>query len=372
MIELIPLLEQNNIMKNRLFIIIFISFLFITSDCYGKTNEKSDVNSSSFMELGRYVETFETNDETENNAGIKETDENFENEAINDVAKIYENNAVELKLDEIDDNAINTVNSERIFKLHINETQYNIEQSIKNENMIWDSSKSFSQAFLNDSRHMAPIPGVINSQSINAEVSPVLSASFGQTYLFDSLGPSLLFIRANESTYNTGAVVTYKGDFLNLSAGSFSSSYNHASSGGAILSTNSINLPKSAGSMSFGGGYFSNEMYTADKTTCGLFSQYAFKRFKFNAQIGQSKFSNHSDYDTSIYFSPELQLSKSLSLKTRFIRNLSQDTMQDELVLTYKPFKHRNSLEIELNASNQYTQDTTIKQRLKLTTSFKI
>ena len=84
---------------------------------------------------------------------------------------------------------------------------------------------------------MAPIPGIVNSSSISAQVSPDLSAKIGQTYLFDSLGPSVLFVRSNESKYNTGSVVSYKGDGLNLAVGSFSASYNHSHSGGAILSS---------------------------------------------------------------------------------------------------------------------------------------
>ena len=48
--------------------------------------------------------------------------------------------------------------------------KYNIEENIRNENMIWDSSKLFTQAYINDSRHMAPIPSVINSSKINISI----------------------------------------------------------------------------------------------------------------------------------------------------------------------------------------------------------
>lgn len=358
-------------MKNAVFLLVII--LFSTSVAFAKNNEKLDVKSDSFMDLGRYVETLEINEDTpQNDITNKIDDDTFEEEAIIDVAKRYEDNAIDLKLDDAADEALNSVNNDRIFRLKVNETQFNIENNIKNENMIWDSSKAFSQAFLTDSKHMAPIPGVVNSQEITAKVSPSLTASLGQTYLNDSIGTSVLFVRTNESTYNTGSVLSYKGDLLNLSVGSFSSSYNHASSGGAVLSTKALNLPGKIGSFSMGGAYFANEAQENDRTTSGLFGEYCFKRLKLNAQIGQSKYSNSSDYDTSLYFIPEFRISNSLYLKTRFIRNVSQNTMQDELVLTYKPIKNKNNLEIELNASNQYTNDTMIKQRLKLSTSFKI
>lgn len=357
-------------MKKILFIFIL---LILVIPAYAKENEKLDVKSQSFMDLGRYVETLEINENTNDDVSEKILqDDNFEEEAIIDVAKRYEENSVELNLNDVDDKALDEVNSDRVFKLKVNETQYRIEQEIKAENMIWDSSKSFSQAFLNDTRHMAPIPGVVNSSKITANLGSSISAQLGQTFLYDANGPSVLFVRANESTYNTGSIISYKGDSLNLSVGSFSSSYNHEASGGAILSSNSIFLPNNAGSFVIGGAYYSNEAQADNKITGGGFVEYTYKRLKLNAQVGQSKFSNAQNCDTSLYFIPEFKLTDSLYLKTRFIRNVSQDTMQDEVVLTYKPIKSKNNLEIELYATNQYTNNSSIKQRLKLSTSFRI
>ena len=357
---------------NKILLVIII-FSFVISPVFAKENEKLDVKSQSFMDLGRYVETLEINENTIDDESAKVLqDDNFEEEAIIDVAKRYEENSVELNLNDVDDTALDEINSDRVFKLKVNETQYRIEQQIKAENMIWDSSKSFSQAFLNDTRHMAPIPSVVNSSKISANVGSSISAQLGQTFLFDANGPSVLFVRANESTYNTGSIISYKGDSLNLSVGSFSSSYNHAASGGAILSSNSIFLPNNTGSIIIGGAYYSNEAQVDNKTTGGGFIEYTFKRLKLNAQVGQSRFSNAQDCDTSLYFIPEFKISDSLYLKTRFIRNVSQNTMQDEIVLTYKPIKNKNNLEIEIYATNQYTNNSSIKQRLKLSTSFRI
>ncbi len=356
-------------MKKFLSVVILIFFTLQSAFCKG--NEKPDLKTNSFMDLGRYVETLEINDE---NSQLQEIikDDNFEEEAMIDVLKRFEDNAVELNLTDISNDALNAVNSDRIFKLKVNETQYNIEQGIKNENMIWDSTNSFSGSILSNSRHLAPIPSIVNSSKITAKISPSLSASMGQSKLYDSNGPSVLFVRTNESTYNTGSVISYKGDFLNLSAGSFSSSYNHAASGGAVLSSNSINLPFNSGSIVLGGAYFANEIQDYDKSTGGGFIEYTYKRLKLNAQASQSKYSNSSDYDTSLYLIPEFKISDSLSLKTRLIRNITQDTMQDELAITYKPQKSKNNFEFEINASNQYTQNTNINQRIKLSTSFKI
>ena len=185
-------------MKKILFIFILLIFVI---PAYAKENEKLDVKSQSFMDLGRYVETLEINENTNDDSSEKIIqDDNFEEEAIIDVAKRYEENSVELNLNDVDDTALEEVNSDRVFKLKVNETQYRIEQEIKAENMIWDSSKSFSQAFLNDTRHMAPIPGVVNSSKITANLGSSISAQLGQTFLYDANGPSVLFVRANEST----------------------------------------------------------------------------------------------------------------------------------------------------------------------------
>ncbi len=354
-------------------VVILLIFLIYAMPVFPKSTEKLDVKSQSFMDLGRYVETLEINesDEPQENKEIEE-DNTFEDEAILDVEKRYERNAVELNLYDTSDEALSDVNSDRVFKLKVNETQVKIENEIKAENMIWDGSKAFSNAFFTDTRQLAPIPGVVNSQELSAKISPSLSASLGQTYLNDSLGTSVLFVRTNESTYNTGSVVAYKGNALNFSLGSFSSSYNHAASGGAILSTNPLSLPKNTGSLSFGGAYFANEAQENNKITSGLFGEYKFKRLKLNAQVAQSKYSDDINYNTSLYFIPEYRISDSFYLKTRFIRNVSQNTMQDELVLSYKPIKSKRNLEIELNASNQYSDTSNIKQRLKLSTTFRI
>ena len=109
-----------------------------------------------------------------------------------------------------------------------------------------------------------------------------------------------------------------------------------------------------------------------NRTTGGAFAEYTFKRLKLNAQLGKSKYSNAVEYDTSLYFVPELQLTDSISVKTRFIRNVTQNSMQDELALTYKPKNNSRNFEFEVNASNQYTETATIKQRIKLSTSFRI
>ena len=171
------MLQNYNMRKIILGIILL---LFFVNSSYAKT-EKFDVNSQSFIDFGRYVETLEINDETpvveeKNNV----SQDLFEEEAIIDVAKRYETQAVELKLDDINDLALDDVNSSRVFKLHVNENQYKIEQQIKADNMIWDGSKLFTQAFVYNSKKRSPIPGM--SSTLSTQISPDIEATVGQTY----------------------------------------------------------------------------------------------------------------------------------------------------------------------------------------------
>lgn len=365
----------------KVFFLLFLIF-FLNSLVYAKQDLKLDVNSGSFLELGRYVQTLEINEKTETKINsekqtmqenVQQEHESFEKETLQDIAKKYEEQAVELTFDDEEEkDVLSEINQDRLFKLKINETQYNIERNIRAENMIWDSSKLFTQAFVYESKKISPIPGYFNSSSIEAQVTPDLSAKVGQTYLYDSLGPSVLFVRANESRYNTGSVVSYKGDGLNISVGSFSASYNHTNSGGVILASDALYLPKNTGSFVLGGAYFSNEDLYDNKSTGGAFAEYTYKRLKLNAQIGQSKYTKALDSDTTLYFQPELRLTDSISVKSRIIRNVTSDILQDEFAISYNPKNNKRDFSFEINASNQYTQNTSIKQILRLSTSFRI
>ena len=136
-------------MKRKLLGILLV--MFVCCPSFAKT-DKLDVNSQSFMDLGRYVETLEINDEMPSLKHKNIEQDTFEEKAIIDISKRYEEHAVELKLDDVNEVAIENLNSDRLFKLRVNENQYQIEQKIKAENMIWDGSKVFTQAFVYNSK----------------------------------------------------------------------------------------------------------------------------------------------------------------------------------------------------------------------------
>ena len=76
-------------------VIVLFSVFFVFSPAYSKSEEKLDLKSQSFMDLGRYVETLEINEASEEEMqqeAFEETQENindyiFEEEARLDIAK---------------------------------------------------------------------------------------------------------------------------------------------------------------------------------------------------------------------------------------------------------------------------------------------
>ncbi len=95
---------------------LYVVLLFILLNLSVFAKEKIDTET--FNGFGRYIKTFEINDE----APIEQYDyDTFEQEAMEDVAKRYEENAVELKLDDDSYNSLNILNHERLFSLRINE-----------------------------------------------------------------------------------------------------------------------------------------------------------------------------------------------------------------------------------------------------------
>ena len=57
-----------------------------------------------------------------------------------------------------------------------------------------------------------------------------------------------------------------------------------------ILTSDSLYLPRNAGSFVLGGAYFSNEDLYDNRSTGGAFAEYTYKRVKLNAQVGQGKY----------------------------------------------------------------------------------
>ncbi|MDD3237928.1 MAG: hypothetical protein PHV37_07525 [Candidatus Gastranaerophilales bacterium] len=282
-----------------------------------------------------------------------------------------EQNAVTLNLNQQTGEEKFEERSNKIFKLGVEkESPY---ADIEASNMFWDNSKNFTNVFFQDYKNLMFMPSTINSSVLKRDLGAGTSVYVGQEALSSFDGVTVDFIRSNITTYDVGAKIIQQGDKVKFSAGTYTSTLNQLLSGGAVLSSNSINLPKNLGSFLVGGGFYSNEYDAASKNTGGLFAQYKFDRLKLNASVSKSQYSNADNLETGIYLVPELQLTKSVSLKTRVVKNISQNTNQGEIGLTYKPWKNNSrDFELELNAANTHSPSQVDKQRFKFSASFKL
>lgn len=277
---------------------ILLTLLFISLTGYCSDNSENNKFGENFSDFGRYVATLETSEGEYSDLSIPDEPENdFEEISANDVLKRYEDNAVELKVNDSKDAVLNSLNSDRLDKIKINETKYNTEKGIINEKAYSKSSESFSQKFS-------------------------LSHSKG--------------------------------------------------SGQTTLKTKDINLPFNSGSINFGSSAGAKDTPEGNKTNGDIFGEYTYKRLKLNTQLGQTRnFDSHSS-ETDLSFSPEYRLTESLALKSKIVKNVTENSTQDELGFSYTPKKGGQNLSFELNAANYYNESERVKQRIKFSTSFKI
>ena len=261
--------------------------------------------------------------------------------------------------------------SDKVFILGVEKTHENT--YLKSENMLWHNSRNFFNTYFQDPKNQSPMPIVMNTSYVSNTIGGSARVYYGQSLLGSLNDVSIGFIRANETTYNKGARIENLGKFVNYSVGVYDSTLNNNLSGGMAVSTNEVKVPHVKGAFVFGGGYYANEMDNDNKKTGGLFAEYRLNRLKFNVQAAKSKYSNSENLETSFYFTPELQLTESLSIKTRMVKNISQATNQDEIGLSYKPKRNNpRDFELEMYAANSYNDSELTKQRIRFSAKFKL
>ncbi len=339
----------------------FLIILLLISISSGFACAYTDLNSEdSSVEI-------QVNDENPEESSIEYYDSDIQEvETVEDKYKDY---VIDLNVEDNDNAKVNESGA-----LYILQAEKNYRpQMVEAVNMFWDNSKNFINSYYQDSRNMSPMPVLINSSYISTSVNNYTKAYVGQSSLSSFDDTPVYFVRSNETTFNTGFKIVTRSEKFNFSAGTYNSTLNNLLSGGAVISTNPLNLNGIKGSFVLGGGYYTNELENDNKNTGGLFGEYKYKRLKLNLQASESKYTNSSSLETGLYFTPEIQLTDSLSLKTRFIKNITQDTNQDEIGFSYKPLKNNSrNFEFEVNAANTYSPDSTTKQRLRFNASFKI
>ncbi len=317
------------------------------------------------FENAQMEESLDENDIEEMGYGINPT------EKKNEIIKKYEVGTVELKLSSKTPEEIFTERSQKIFKLEAD--KYSDLSNIYTENMIWDTSKNFQNIYYQDYKNQVPMPSIINSSSLKRNLDDETTVYVGQVPL-SSFGDSTVdFIRSVTTTYDYGARLFRKGEKINIGVGAYNSTLQNNISGGAILSSNPINIPYIKGDFVFGGGVYTNETNKGNRNTGGVFAQYRLDRLKLSAQLSENQYSTKEGLETGIYIVPEFKLTDSLSIKTRFVKNVSLNTNQDEIGLAYSPQKNNpRDFKFEIYAVNTYDDKDSSQQRIRFNAQFKL
>lgn len=355
-------------MKKRFLTSLIILFSFVNTALATQFKPNlipmNENNKSQESELSLQDDQADLNEE--NNGIWLETDEQ-EIESPESQYKEYE-----INLDTSDKNSSNNINtSGALFILGAEKVQ-NINE-LRAINTFWDQSKNFSNIYYQDMKNISPMPSLVNSSYLTTNINSQTRAYIGQSALSDFNGTPVYFVSANETTFDNGFKLVSKANNLNISVGAFNSTLFNRLSGGAIVSTNPFTVPKVAGNFVVGGGYYSNELNNDNKKTGGLFAEYRYKRFKLNLQGAESKYASSPGLEPGVYFTPELKLTDSISLRTRYTKNIAQYTDQGVIGLAYKPVKNNpRDFELSINAANIYTLNTPVSQMFTFSTKFKI
>lgn len=282
-----------------------------------------------------------------------------------------EDEADSVSLDTKSDSLPIPPSSEKLFIIGIEKSkEYNEVDAV---NMFWYKSKNFTNTYYQDYKNTLPLPVLFNSSYIMNQMDENTKVYVGQSSLSGFKDVSIGFMRGSETNYDNGAKIVTGNDKMNFTAGVYDSTLNHTLSGGAAISSTPIKIRRIKGSFIFGGGYYTNELDNNNKNSGGIFGQYRLNRLKLNLQASKSKYVNSENIDTSLYFSPEFQLTDSISIKTRFITNITQEVNQNEIGLSYKPKKNNlRDLEIEFNAANPSSGVDANKPKFRFMAKFRV
>lgn len=249
--------------------------------------------------------------------------------------------------------------------------------TIEAYNTYWDNSDNFRTLYLsNPSMMLKMVPSVIHAAQYKFQTDENTTVHWGHAALSSQDGISVGFVGKLESDYDSGLKINTKLGKVNVSSAIYESLETHNPSGGVVISTDEIAFKNIKGTFRFGGGFYSNQN-TDEKDSIqarGLFSKYNLGRFTLGAQIGENQYNkSQGKYGTSLYLYPELQLTQSLSLTSKFASHFDQKYSQKVIGLTYKPFKNNpNDFSLNVKATLYEGEGTKDKQRFELSTKFRL
>ena len=248
-------------------------------------------------------------------------------------------------------------------------------RSVEAFHTIWDNSNNFRTLYRTVPSMMETAPSIIHAANYKFSPDEQTSVYWGHSSLSSSSGESLGFISDLESSYDSGMKIATKAGRLNISAGIYNSLETNNPSGGIVVSSNDLKLKHLKGTFNIGGGIYANEYENNNSANSGgIFARYTQGKFSLGVQAGSTQYSdNSSKYGTSLYIIPSYKLTDTISLKSKIASHLDENSMQEEIGITYKPFKYNPSdFSISLNTTFKNGKNTENKQTFELKTEFKL
>ena len=128
------------------------------------------------------------------------------------------------------------------------------------------------------------------------------------------------------------------------------------------------------GRLSFGTNYDSSLDSASVSHSTSVFSKYDGRYFAISTAFSKSTNLNDPNFDSKIFFMPELKLTKNLSLLDVMQTDVNQIYKKNELVLRYTPHfkKYADDVQLELVAGQSFYEDSYINSSVRFSTRFKL
>lgn len=248
-------------------------------------------------------------------------------------------------------------------------------RSVEAFHAIWDNSENFRTLYRTVPSMMETAPSIIHSANYRFSPDEQTSVYWGHSALSSSFGESLSFISKLESSYDSGIKIAAKAGRLNITTGIYNSLETNNPSGGVVISSDDLKIKHLKGIFNIGGGIYANEYgNSASANSGGIYTRYTQGKFSLGFQVGKTQYSDeHSKYGTSLYIMPSYEITDRISLKSKIASHLDEKTMQEEIGITYKPFKYNpNDFSVSLNTTFKNGRNSENKQTFELKTEFKL
>lgn len=136
----------------------------------------------------------------------------------------------------------------------------------------------------------------------------------------------------------------------------------------------STSYVQKVGHVSFGTMYDSSLDSASVNYSTGVFTKIEGKYFAIKTAFSKSTNSNYNAYNDTIYFAPELKLTKRLSFLDIMQTDVYQINKKNELVLRYTPHfkKHEDDVQLEFGAGQSFYQDNYVNSSVRFSTRFKL